>query len=298
MYYSIQTEHACKHLPMGFYRPPQVEEHLNYNERPGGIKIDTILIHYTVSDYAKSYYLLGHSNGGRPGPSVHYMINADGRIDSLVDDSKVAWHAGKSSWNGEKSVNSRSIGIELINPGSGEQGCFPVGKEKKLSSNDCIKNSFPDKQIEVLIQLISCLRDEHKMITEHNIIGHSDVAPGRKIDPGVEFPWNKLYEQGIGLYSSKMQDTTSVMHKFEDKGSDIVYLKENLRTFGYSIDNSTEIFDQELANVVRAFHLHFNQNIEEQNTEWGDWNSIDELRLQDLLEQIKYTAETKSYDEL
>jgi len=100
MYHNVATPHKCNNGPLkdhiGFYRPPNQHKHLNYNERPKGTIIDTIVLHYTVTDYAESYYLLAHADGGRPGPSVHYMINTDGRIDNLAGDDKVAWHAGVS----------------------------------------------------------------------------------------------------------------------------------------------------------------------------------------------------------
>lgn len=283
-YYTIQKKHACAHLPMGFYRPPEVYSHQNYNVREEGVSIDTLVLHYTVSDYAVSYKVLAHADGGRPGPSVHYMINVDGRIDNLVDDSHVAWHAGVSMWHDKKYVNKNSIGIELINPGSGEQGCYPVGYEKPKPANACVKNAFSPEQLKSLYALIHCLKEQHTAITHDNIIGHSDISPGRKIDPGVMFPWKELHKQGFGIYSDKTVEKPSLLHRFRDSNDSVQLLKTKLKAFGYGfLDNTTQIFDEPTAHVVRAFHLHYNQGVEQQGHGWGDWNSVDEARLQDLM---------------
>lgn len=297
-YYNIESNHACSKLPMGFYRPPSQHEFLNYSPRPENEVIDTIVLHYTVFDYSDSYKALSHSNGGRPGPSVHYMVNIDGRIDNLVDDTHQAWHAGKSAWKGVESVNKRSIGIELINPGSGEQGCFPIDNETKLDKEKCTRNSFSEEQIKSLIDLISCLRVEHTNVTDQNIIGHSDISPGRKLDPGVEFPWEKLYEKNIGVYSNLQIENSEVLYKVGDSSSEILSLRSSLNNFGYNLTNVSD-FDLELANVVRAFHLHFNQDVESQDTGWGDWNKLDQLRLSDMLKTLgEISVPTEVHEEL
>jgi len=116
--------------------------------------------------------------------SAHYVIEEDGRVFALVDESRRAWHAGAGSWRGETDINSRSIGIELVNPGH-EFGYRP----------------FPQVQIEALIDLTHGILARHPAISPRNIVAHADIAPTRKEDPGELFPWQSLAEShGIGLW--------------------------------------------------------------------------------------------------
>ncbi len=149
----------------------------NYNERKA--PLDMIIIHYT--DMASAEEALERLCDASSEVSAHYLIGKNGQIYQMVKDEMRAWHAGVSSWEGESDINSRSIGIELDN--GGETQDYP---------------SFPTIQIETLISLC------HSLIAKHNIprariIGHSDVAPGRKKDPGPQFPWNLLNAQGLGI---------------------------------------------------------------------------------------------------
>lgn len=149
----------------------------NYNERK--TPLDMIIIHYT--DMASAQDALERMCDAASEVSAHYLIGKDGQIYQMVKDEMRAWHAGVSSWEGESDINSRSIGIELDN--GGETQDYPP---------------FPGVQIETLIDLC------HSLIAKHNIlptriIGHSDVAPGRKKDPGPQFPWDLLNKNGLGI---------------------------------------------------------------------------------------------------
>ena len=116
--------------------------------------------------------------------SAHYCVDEDGTIYRLVDESKRAWHAGKSRWRGVTDVNSASVGIEIVNPGH-EFGYRP----------------FPDEQIASLIPLVSDIKERHG-VGRGNIVGHSDVAPARKEDPGELFPWEALAKRRLALPSA------------------------------------------------------------------------------------------------
>ena len=115
--------------------------------------------------------------------SAHYLVDEDGTIYRMVDESKRAWHAGKSRWRGITDVNSASIGIEIVNPGH-EFGYRP----------------FPDEQIASVIPLVASIKERHG-ISRGNVVGHSDVAPARKEDPGELFPWAALAKRRLALPS-------------------------------------------------------------------------------------------------
>lgn len=117
--------------------------------------------------------------------SAHYLIDEDGEVYSLVDEDKRAWHAGVSFWKGKTDINSRSVGIEIVNPGH-EFGYRP----------------FPSNQIQSIINTSKEIIKRYALLLE-NVVGHSDIAPTRKKDPGELFPWKKLAENGIGLWTDE-----------------------------------------------------------------------------------------------
>jgi N-acetylmuramoyl-L-alanine amidase len=148
----------------------------NFNERP--MAIDAIILHYTdmVSTEAALAWLINPASK----VSAHYLISEEGTIYQMVKEEDRAWHAGVSYWQGQHNLNDSSIGIELANPGH-THGYQP----------------FPDAQIEALIEL--CLEIQKRWsIPGNRILGHSDVAPGRKQDPGPLFPWERLARVGLG----------------------------------------------------------------------------------------------------
>ncbi len=142
----------------------------HFNERHGGARPTLIILHATELSQAidAERIYLDPAGDKTAGPiSAHYMIDYDGSVTQFVDEEKRAWHAGKSYWKGETDINSVSIGIELQNNGEEE---------------------FPQKQIEVLAALCKDIMRRHDIPCE-NILGHSDIAPDRKKDPGLHFPW-------------------------------------------------------------------------------------------------------------
>lgn len=153
----------------------------NFNDRAAGKKIKYIILHYTgTKTFENAMFLL---KGGNPDHKVsaHYAIDLDGAIYQLVDEKHRAWHAGKSCWDGEDDINSTSIGVELQNKGH-EHGY----------------HSFPDAQIAALILLLKDVMPRHG-ISPQNVLGHEDIAPGRKQDPGELFPWERLSEEALAV---------------------------------------------------------------------------------------------------
>ncbi len=147
--------------------------------------------------------------------SCHYLINRQGKIVSMVPENKIAWHAGKSKWKKFNNLNNVSIGVELVNKG------------KKFGYQN-----FTISQIKSLLKLCKHLKKKYK-IKKENFLGHSDIAPLRKIDPGEKFPWKYLSSQGIGIYPTKVLDKQSNYPKLQMKR----FLK-NLHKIGYRYLNS------------------------------------------------------------
>lgn len=149
----------------------------NFNDRPENEVINCIVIHYT--DYLVFEDFLACHLDPASKLSAHYLINDDGQIYQLVADEKRAWHAGVSHWNGRDNVNHNSIGIELQNGGM-------TYKEQFGNWPD-----YPEIQMQALTELVYDLQTRFSIPTQH-IVGHNDVAPDRKIDPGPHFNWNEL----------------------------------------------------------------------------------------------------------
>jgi len=149
----------------------------NFDERT--LPVSILVLHYTgMRDAASAIARLCDPEAK---VSCHYLVAEDGQIVRMVPEEKRAWHAGKSWWRGKESLNSASIGIELVNPGH-EFGYVP----------------FPDAQIDALIPLVADIVERHR-ITRGNVVGHSDIAPARKQDPGELFPWHRLARLRLAL---------------------------------------------------------------------------------------------------
>ena len=149
----------------------------NFDER--ALPVTMIVLHYTGMESAAA--ALDRLRDPAAKVSAHYLVDEDGTIHRLVPEQKRAWHAGRSHWRGITDINSASIGIEIVNPGH-DHGYCP----------------FPDAQIEALIPLVADIKDRYA-ITRGNVVGHSDIAPTRKRDPGELFPWGRLARLRLAL---------------------------------------------------------------------------------------------------
>jgi N-acetylmuramoyl-L-alanine amidase len=152
----------------------------NHASRPGGTIVDILVLHYTELPLQGSLDIL--SDDRREGRvSAHYVLAEDGTTYRLVPEERVAWHAGRSHWRGREALNATSIGIEIVN----------------LHGD---RHDYPPQQIAALIELCQGILTRHPAIEPRNVVGHSDIAPQRKIDPGRRFPWKTLADAGIGLW--------------------------------------------------------------------------------------------------
>ena len=208
----------------------------NFGERRGGVPADLLILHYTGTRTAEEALALLCSPAAQV--SSHYLVYEDGRVAQLVPEANRAWHAGVSSWEGTSDINSRSVGIEIANPGH-EFG-YP---------------DFPQKQIKAVIALCQDIIKRQR-IRADRVLAHSDVAPGRKQDPGEKFPWRQLHRAGVGHWVIPSRGGKGAALKTGDGGPDVFALQEELATYGYGISASGE-FDSTTANIVTAFQRHF-----------------------------------------
>jgi N-acetylmuramoyl-L-alanine amidase len=163
---------ACGHPPQRAGIPTAWRPSPNHDER----SVSLVVLHYTADESAAVSLHTLTSPAARV--SAHYLVERDGTIDQLVDERLRAWHAGESRWGPIDDVNSASIGIELDNDG---------------------RSPYPPAQIDALLRLLADLRDRHALAPA-SVVGHADVAPARKADPGPWFPWRTLAQHGFGLW--------------------------------------------------------------------------------------------------
>ncbi len=210
----------------------------NHGERVGGAKPDTLILHYTGMRDSK--LALEHLCSPLSEVSAHYVVMEDGHIVQCVPESRRAWHAGVSSWAGDTDINSRSIGIEIANPGHDHD--YP---------------DFPRRQIAAVIALCRSIFTRHQ-IPADRVLGHSDVAPARKKDPGEKFPWRLLHDSGVGMWVKPAPIATVGGRIFVlgDRDPEVETLQVSLSKLGYGIEKSGS-YDAETMATVAAFQRHY-----------------------------------------
>ncbi|MFM9865166.1 MAG: N-acetylmuramoyl-L-alanine amidase [Micropepsaceae bacterium] len=207
----------------------------NFNERVGDGVPDILIMHYTGMQSCEAAVTRLTDPASRV--SSHYTVDEDGTVYRHVAEAMRGWHAGVSHWRGESDINSRSVGIEIVNPG-----------------HEFGYRAFPDLQIDAVIRLSQGIVSRHA-IPARNVIGHSDIAPGRKEDPGELFPWKRLAEAGLGVWvTAKAGDEASL--KRGDVGARVTELQTGLARYGYGIE-AAGAFDERTEVVVSAFQRHF-----------------------------------------
>lgn len=208
----------------------------NFNERAGAVSPTILILHYTgtfSAQEAEDYYMNVRHHAASGPISPHYMIDKDGTITQFVAEDKRAWHAGKSWWEGYDDINSHSIGIELVNPGH-DHGYHP----------------FPQAQMDALAVLAQDILSRHQ-IPPHRILGHSDIAPSRKPDPGELMDWAWLASKGIGLWPAPGPDDYAMGDLWLAQPDG---LRRAFTDYGY---------DPRLAQteILRAFQRHFQPDL-------------------------------------
>ncbi|MDJ0931143.1 N-acetylmuramoyl-L-alanine amidase [Breoghania sp.] len=198
--------------------------------------LDMLLLHYT--GMANAAVALDWLRDPASEVSAHYLVYENGRIVQMVEEVQRAWHAGEASWGGQEDINSRSIGIEIVNPGH-EHGY----------------TAFPEAQVDAVTALcldIACRRE----IRPERVLAHSDVALGRKIDPGEKFPWNRLATAGVGHWVEPEAIASGRFLQQGAIGQPVEALQTMLSLYGYGVPVNG-VFDEKTATVVEAFQRHF-----------------------------------------
>jgi len=180
----------------------------------------------------------------QPEVSCHYLIKSDGEIITMVPDSYIAWHAGKSSWSKYTSLNKNSIGIEITNPG-----------------HEFEYKKFTEKQISSILRLSKFLIKKYK-INLKNILGHSDVAPERKKDPGEKFPWQYLSQNKVGLWHTIKKQDLIKNRKVKTLKLDKELFINNLFKIGYPKKISIDPSNNKYSNyIIKAFQRRYRQDL-------------------------------------
>lgn len=208
----------------------------NHDARPAEVPVDILLLHYTGMISAQAAIDRLCDRGAMV--SCHWLVDEDGRIVRLVEESRRAWHAGLSCWKGATDINARSVGIEIVNPG-----------------HEFGYRDFPDRQIDAVIALARDILARHP-IPPQRVLAHSDVAPARKTDPGERFPWERLHRAGIGHWVEPEPVTEGPVLGPGDHGPPVAALRNDLAGYGYCLEAGDD-YDMATQTVVAAFQRHF-----------------------------------------
>ena len=211
-----------------------------YNAVSQDSRVQFLILHYTVEDFPTSLKLLTDGQA-----SSHYLVNDNPpTIYQLVDENRRAYHAGISYWKGATQLNASSIGIEIVNRGYND------------TPNGRVWYDFPQPQIDAVIALVRKIVKDHQIKPER-ILGHSDIAPGRKVDPGPRFPWKQLADAGLIPWP----DANMVAEKmavFEQQLPDVLWFQQKLGVHGFAVPLNGEL-DKRTQDTVSAFQMKYRQ---------------------------------------
>lgn len=215
-----------------------------YTSKSQDSRAQFLILHYTSDTFEKSLKILTE------GPvSSHYLVDINPpTVYRLVDESKRAFHAGVSRWGNSAALNAASIGIEIVNLGDRKSADAPGG---------LIWFDYPDAQMDVVIALVKDIVKRHQ-IRADRVLGHSDIAPGRKVDPGPRFPWKRLADEGLIPWP----DAAYVAARkpvYDAQLPEIAWFQKQLAVYGYGTPQ-TGVMDKATRDVLEAFQLRFRQS--------------------------------------
>lgn len=224
---------ACAGAP---HEPPTLKIDRSIQAQSQNSRVEFIVLHYTSASNERSLEILSRRN-----VSSHYLITDEPapHVYQLVDESRRAWHAGVSQWYGSSGINAASIGIEIVNPGGAGTEWAP----------------YSEAQIKTLILLMKDIVQRHQ-VKPHNIVGHSDIAPQRKVDPGPLFPWKRLADAGLARWYDE-EKAALYRTEFKRKGlPSTAWIQDELDRVGYDTPRHGKL-DKATRNVIKAFQMRY-----------------------------------------
>ncbi len=211
----------------------------SYTAKSQDSRAQFLILHYTVIDWPTSLRVLTQQ-----AVSSHYLIRDDPpEIYQLVDENRRAYHAGVSSWKGHTQLNAASIGIEIVNRGF-------IRNEK----GERVWFDYPPAQQDAIVALVKDIVQRHQILPER-VLGHSDIAPQRKQDPGPRFPWKKLAEAGLVLWPDEAR-VKAVQPRFDKELPDVEWFQRRLFQHGFEIKINGQ-YDEAMVNVLAAFQMKY-----------------------------------------
>lgn len=228
---------------------------MNIDQRPSPnfdnrtLPVSILLLHYTGME--SGAVALDRLCDPETKVSAHYVVAEDGFVTQLVDEDKRAWHAGLSEWAGETNINSASIGIEIVNGGHDfpcKNGGLPV---------------YPDVQINAVIALSKAIISRHGPLI---VLGHSDVAPARKIDPGEHFPWAGLAASGLGFWPQNIASDRRILFEIGSRDRGVAIVQRGLAHIGYGARVSG-IYDETTQFIIKALQRRYRPDLIDGNVD-------------------------------
>jgi N-acetylmuramoyl-L-alanine amidase len=207
-------------------------------------RVQYLVIHFTNESFESALSTLTRGNGT---VSSQYLLRDDPpTIYRLVDEDRRAWHAGVSSWLGQTQLNAASIGIEIVNRGV-------IGGDMR-NPGTLQFAPYPEKQIDALMVLVRDIVRRHRIRPER-VVGHSDIAPQRKVDPGPLFPWKRLADEGLIVWPNE-QEVALRLPAFEREVPDVAWFQQRLAKHGFAVPQNGSL-DEQTVRVISAFQMKY-----------------------------------------